>query len=114
MRAWQYPRTNRNTHTNGICNNNANSRKPSVVKDYGNLGTIRSSGLPELFYFLAWRDMKVDTADRAGCAVAVIQPLFTMVIFTVVFGQIANISSEGCLGRSSTSALFFLIYFSRP
>ena len=68
-----------------------------VVKDYANLGTIRELWeYRELFYFLAWRDVKVRYKQTVlGVVWAVIQPLFTMVIFTVVFGQIANISSDG-------------------
>ena len=68
-----------------------------MVKDHANLGTIRELWeYRELFYFLAWRDVKVRYKQTVlGVVWAVIQPLFTMVIFTVVFGQIANISSDG-------------------
>lgn len=68
----------------------------------------------ELFYFLAWRDIKVRYKQTIlGILWAIVQPLFTMVIFTVVFGQIANISSEG-LPRPIFyfSALLPWIYFS--
>ena len=50
----------------------------------------------ELFYFLAWRDILVRYKQTAiGIAWALIQPLMTMVVFTVVFGQLAKLPSEG-------------------
>jgi lipopolysaccharide transport system permease protein len=50
----------------------------------------------ELLYFLAWRDVKVRYKQAAfGAAWAIIQPLFTMLIFTFFFGRMANISSGG-------------------
>ena len=50
----------------------------------------------ELLYFLTWRDVKVRYKQTAiGAAWAILQPLMTMVIFTVVFGQFANIPSDG-------------------
>ena len=72
-------------------------REPRVATDYSRVGTLRELwDFRELFYFLAWRDIKVRYKQTAlGVLWAVIQPLFTMLIFTVVFGQIANISSEG-------------------
>jgi len=50
----------------------------------------------ELLYFLAWRDVKVRYKQTAiGIAWAVLQPLITMLVFTVVFGVFARIPSEG-------------------
>jgi len=50
----------------------------------------------ELLYFLAWRDIKVRYKQTAlGAAWAVIQPFFTMVIFSVFFGKLARIPSDG-------------------
>lgn len=50
----------------------------------------------ELFYFLVWRDVKVRYAQSIlGIGWAIIQPLFPMIIFTVVFGRVARISSDG-------------------
>ena len=50
----------------------------------------------ELLYFLAWRDIKVRYKQTAlGVAWAIIQPLFTMFIFTLFFGRLAGISSDG-------------------
>jgi lipopolysaccharide transport system permease protein len=50
----------------------------------------------ELFYFLAWRDMKTRYAQAAiGAGWAIIQPLLTTIIFTVVFSYWAKIPSDG-------------------
>lgn len=50
----------------------------------------------ELFYFLAWRDILVRYKQTViGIAWALIRPFLTMVVFTVVFGQIAKLPSEG-------------------
>ena len=50
----------------------------------------------ELFYFLAWRDILVRYKQTViGIAWALIRPLLTMLVFTVVFGKIAKLPSEG-------------------
>ena len=50
----------------------------------------------ELFYFLAWRDILVRYKQTAiGIAWALIRPFLTMVIFTVVFGKLAKLPSDG-------------------
>lgn len=50
----------------------------------------------ELFYFLAWRDILVRYKQTAiGVAWALIRPFLTMVVFSVVFGQLANLPDEG-------------------
>ncbi|MCV3214659.1 ABC transporter permease [Plectonema radiosum NIES-515] len=50
----------------------------------------------ELFYFLAWRDILVRYKQTAiGMAWALIRPFLTMVVFTVVFGNIAKLPSQG-------------------
>jgi lipopolysaccharide transport system permease protein len=50
----------------------------------------------ELFYFLAWRDILVRYKQTAiGVAWALIRPFLTMVVFTVVFGRLAGLDSEG-------------------
>jgi homopolymeric O-antigen transport system permease protein len=50
----------------------------------------------ELFYFLAWRDILVRYKQTViGIAWALIRPLLTMIVFTVVFGKIAKLPSEG-------------------
>jgi lipopolysaccharide transport system permease protein len=50
----------------------------------------------ELLYFLAWRDIKVRYKQTIlGAAWAVIQPLMTMVVFSIFFGRLAQIPSDG-------------------
>jgi len=50
----------------------------------------------ELFYFLAWRDIIVRYKQTAiGIAWALIRPFLTMVVFTIVFGNLAKLPSEG-------------------
>src|SRR5580658_549615 len=50
----------------------------------------------ELFYMLAWRDVAVRYKQTViGAAWAVIRPFLTMVVFTVVFGRIAKLPSDG-------------------
>ncbi len=50
----------------------------------------------ELLFFLIWRDVKVRYKQAVlGIAWAIIQPLVTMVIFSVIFGQLAKLPSEG-------------------
>jgi len=50
----------------------------------------------ELFRVLAWRDVAVRYKQTViGTAWAIIRPFLTMVIFTVIFGKLANLPSEG-------------------
>jgi lipopolysaccharide transport system permease protein len=50
----------------------------------------------ELLYFLTWRDIKVRYKQTVlGAAWAIIQPFFTMVIFSLFFGNLARIPSDG-------------------
>lgn len=50
----------------------------------------------ELLYFLIWRDIKVRYKQTVfGAGWAIFQPLMTMVIFTIVFGNFAKIPSDG-------------------
>jgi lipopolysaccharide transport system permease protein len=50
----------------------------------------------ELLYFLTWRDIKVRYKQTVlGIAWAIIQPLCTMLVFTLFFGRLANIPSDG-------------------
>ena len=70
------------------------SRALKVHARYGSIAELWE--YRELFLFLAWRDIKVRYKQTAlGVVWALLQPFATMVIFTVVFGQIANIPSEG-------------------
>jgi len=50
----------------------------------------------ELLYFLVWRDLKVRYKQTVlGAAWAIIQPLFLMLVFTVFFGRLIGVPSEG-------------------
>jgi lipopolysaccharide transport system permease protein len=50
----------------------------------------------ELLYFLVWRDVKVRYKQTAlGAAWAIIQPFFTMIVFSLFFGGLAKIPSNG-------------------
>jgi len=62
-----------------------------AVLNFRELWTYR-----ELFFILTMRDIKVRYKQTVlGAAWAVIQPLTTMVIFTIIFGRLAKIPSEG-------------------
>jgi len=50
----------------------------------------------DLFFFLIWRDVKVRYKQTAlGAAWAILQPFLTMVIFTLFFGRLAKVPSDG-------------------
>lgn len=68
--------------------------KPSkgwISLDLGELWEYR-----ELLYFLSWRDIKIRYKQTVlGAAWAVIQPFFTMVVFSLFFGKLAKVPSDG-------------------
>lgn len=68
----------------------------------------------DLFYFLVWRDIKVRYAQSIlGIGWAIIQPVFSMIIFTLIFGRLANIGSDGVpYAIFSFTALVPWAYFS--
>lgn len=75
-------------------------REPSVV--IAPPGRWASLDLPELWryrelvYFLVWRDIKVRYKQTVlGAAWAIIQPVFTMVVFSLFFGRLAGVPSDG-------------------
>src|SRR4026209_1082849 len=50
----------------------------------------------ELLYFLIWRDIKVRYKQTVlGAAWAIIQPFFTMLVFSIFFGRLAKMPSDG-------------------
>lgn len=50
----------------------------------------------ELLFFLAWRDIKLRYKQTAlGAAWAILQPLLTMIVFSVIFGELAKLPSDG-------------------
>lgn len=68
----------------------------------------------ELLYFLIWRDIKIRYKQTLiGIAWAVLQPFLTMVIFSIFFGKIVKILSEGIpYPIFSYSGLLLWTYFS--
>ena len=68
----------------------------------------------DLFYFLVWRDVTVLYKQTVlGFAWAIIRPLFSMVVFSIVFGRLAQIPSDGIpYPIFAYAALVPWIYFS--
>jgi len=65
------------------------SRWPSI--DFQELWEYR-----ELLYFLTWRDIKIRYKQTVlGAAWAIIQPVFMMVVFSLFFGKLAKVPSDG-------------------
>jgi lipopolysaccharide transport system permease protein len=53
-------------------------------------------GYRELVYFLIWRDIKVRYKQTVlGAGWAIVQPLFTMLLFSLFFGRLAKVPSDG-------------------
>jgi lipopolysaccharide transport system permease protein len=49
----------------------------------------------ELLYFLTWRDIKVRHKQTAlGAAWAILQPLLTMIVFSLFFGRLAKVATN--------------------
>lgn len=67
-----------------------------------------------LFFFLVWRDVKVRYAQTVlGAGWAILQPVLTMLVFTVIFGRFASIPSDGVpYAVFSLAALVPWTYFS--
>jgi lipopolysaccharide transport system permease protein len=79
-------------------------------------GTLREVWeFRELLFFLVWRDVKVLYKQTAiGAAWAVIQPVLTMLIFTLIFGRFAKIPSDGVpYPVFAYAALLPWMYFSK-
>tara|TARA_A100001015_G_scaffold236585_1_gene268868 strand:+ start:984 stop:1250 length:267 start_codon:yes stop_codon:yes gene_type:complete len=73
--------------------------KTTIIKSYSGWKSIDWMELwdyKDLFYFLILRDIKTRYAQSVlGIGWAVIQPLFSMVIYTIVFSNLAQINSDG-------------------
>ena len=71
----------------------------SIIKPKSGWQAIDLKELKEyrdLFYFLVWRDVKVLYAQTIlGFSWAILQPLVQIVIFTIVFGKVAKLSTDG-------------------
>src|SRR5437667_1818344 len=65
-------------------------------KGWASLGLRELWAYRELIYFLTWRDIKVRYKQTAlGVAWAIIQPVTTMLIFSLFFGRLAKMPSDG-------------------
>ncbi len=79
----------------------SSSSKPSVIIIRASKGwvSLKLGELwehRELLFFLTWRDIKVRYKQTAlGAAWAVLQPLLTMVVFSLFFGRLAKMPSDG-------------------
>src|SRR5690606_37696732 len=66
------------------------------VRGWRSLGLRELWEYRELLYFLVWRDVKVRYKQTVlGASWAIIQPFFTMVVFSLFFGRLAQIPSDG-------------------
>lgn len=78
---------------------NVNSTPTIIVRPPRGWAPIQFRALwdyRELLYFLTWRDIKVRYKQTAlGFAWAIIQPLFMMIVFTLFFGILAKVPSNG-------------------
>jgi len=66
------------------------------TKGWANLRLGELWEFRELLFFLTWRDVKVRYKQTLlGASWSIIQPFMTMVVFTIFFGRLAKISSDG-------------------
>ena len=66
------------------------------LKGWVSLGLREIAEYHELLYFLIWRDIKIRYKQTVmGASWAIIQPLFTMVVFSLFFGRLAKVPSDG-------------------
>lgn len=62
-----------------------------VLFDFSELSRYR-----DLFYFLVWRDIKVLYAQTVlGFAWAILNPAVQIVVFSIIFGKVANLETDG-------------------
>jgi lipopolysaccharide transport system permease protein len=84
---------------NGLKNNQKINEHVTIIKPRTGWQVINFSELREyvdLFYFLVWRDIKVLYAQTIlGFLWAILQPCVQILIFTIVFGKVAKINTDG-------------------
>ena len=79
----------------------SNARQPQTIhiqptQGWSVLGLGELWRYREVVFYLAWRDVKVRYKQTIfGPAWAILQPLLTMVIFSIIFGKIAKLPSDG-------------------
>jgi lipopolysaccharide transport system permease protein len=76
------------------------AKLPSMLirppRGWASLGLSELWEYRELLYFLTWRDVKVRYKQTAlGAAWAIIQPFFMMVVFSLFFGRLGKMPSDG-------------------
>src|SRR2546421_2607530 len=75
------------------------SAPPLIIRPargWASLGLKEVWAYRELLYFLTWRDIKVRYKQTVlGAAWAIIQPFFIMVVFSLFFGKLAGVPSDG-------------------
>ena len=78
---------------------NATASPPLVIeprKSFGDLGLRELWAFREVVYFLVWRDLKVRYRQTLlGVAWALLQPLLTAFILTLLFSRLAHVATEG-------------------
>jgi lipopolysaccharide transport system permease protein len=90
-----------NAYDNSLLDAEADATPKPLVRIRGNRrwGALNLRELwsnRDLFYFLMWRDVKVRYKQTVlGVAWVALQPLLTMVIFTIIFGRLAHLPSDG-------------------
>lgn len=76
-----------------------NSTSITIIKPAGGWEIIDFRELIEykdLFFFMVWRDIKVLYAQTIlGFGWAVLQPLIQIILFTIIFGNVAKLSTDG-------------------
>ena len=66
------------------------------VRGWVPLGLRELADFRELLYFLVWRDLKVRYKQTAlGVTWSVLQPVLTALIFTLIFGRLVGVPSDG-------------------
>ena len=77
----------------------AEEHRKTIIQAHSDWRLFEFSELKEyrdLFFFLVWRDIKVLYAQTIlGFSWALLQPLVEIIIFTIVFGKVAKIGTEG-------------------
>jgi lipopolysaccharide transport system permease protein len=84
---------------NGINESGINSTRVTIIKPQSGWQAIDFKELKEyrdLLFSLAWRDVKVMYAQTLlGFSWAIIQPIVQIIIFTIIFGKVAKINTDG-------------------
>jgi lipopolysaccharide transport system permease protein len=70
-------------------------KRIQATKGWGSIKLIELWAYRDLVYFFIWRDLKVRYKQTVlGASWAIIQPFFTMVIFSLFFGRLAQVPSD--------------------